>query len=310
MVQPVFAMLTYLLRILGCALGVVIGSVLGGMLFAALGLPGPQMPAAVDTRLLALSSLVGGVVLSIGLAEIARRLRGSFWTRWLIVGWFAYGCLGINNTIEASIFTSIGGSLALAVLWLVACLISACLITLLFRNPTPAEPFGASVRLFFAGRTWGQWAWRLFAAWLAFPVVYFVFGMPVGLLVQHAYREQAFGLRLPGLEVVIAVQLVRSIVFLLVALPVFVAWSGLRRRLNLIFGLSLFIVLGLYGLIQAYWLPWSMRGLHTVEILLDSLVYGWLLVSLLVPRATPPSIPLPLAAANGDVQGVAAGTES
>lgn len=285
-------MITYIWKTLVCALSVVIGTVLGGMMFTALGLPGPTMPPAVDTRLLALGTLVGSVVLSIGLAEIARRLRGSFGTRWLIVAWFAYGCLGINNTIEASFFTSIGGGPALAVLWLVACLVSAGVITLLFHTPAPAESFGTSVRVFFGSRTLGQWAWRLAAAWLAFPVVYFVFGMPVGLLVQHSYRDQAFGLRLPGLEVVIAVEFVRSIVFLLGAVPVFVAWLGVRRRLSVIFGLSLFSVLGLHSLLQASWLPWGMRGLHTVEILLDSLVYSWLLVRLLVPRTGSPSTSL------------------
>jgi hypothetical protein len=166
-------------------------------------------------------------------------------------------------------------------------------ITLLFRTPAPTGSFGTSVRSFFGRRTLGQWAWRLAAAWFAFPVVYLVFGTPVGLLVQHSYRDEAFGLRLPSGEVVIAVEFVRSIVFLLGAIAVFVAWSGLRRRLSLIFGLSLFIVLGLHSLLQAYWLPWGMRALHTVEILVDSLVYSWLLVRLLVPanepQATAPS---------------------
>jgi len=298
-------MISYIWKILVCALSVVVGTVLGGMMFTALGLPGPQMPPAVDARLLAFWTLVGSVVLSFGLAEIARRLRGSFWTRWLFVAWFAYGCLGINNTIEASFFTSIGGGPALAVLWLVACLLSAGVVTLLFRDPAPAESFGVRVRRFFGGRTFGQWTWRLAAAWLGFPVVYFVFGMPVGLLVQHSYRDQAFGLRLPGLEVVIAVEFARGIVFLLGATPIFVAWSGLRRRLSVIFGLSLFIVLGLHSLLQAYWLPWGMRGLHTVEILLDSLVYGWLLVRLLVPRNRPQSTSLSQTAAGAEVRGVA-----
>jgi hypothetical protein len=105
------------------------------------------------------------------------------------------------------------------------------------------------------------------------------------------------------LEVVIAVEFLRSIVFLLGAVAVFIAWSGLRRRLSVIFGLSLFIVLGLHSLLQAYWLPWGMRGLHTVEILLDSLVYGWLLVRLLVPRNEPESTSLSQAAAGAKVRG-------
>jgi hypothetical protein len=301
-------MFTYIWKILVCALSVVIGTVLGGMMFTALGLPGPQMPPAVDARLLAFWTQIGSMVLSIGLAAIARGLRGSFWTRWLIVAWFAYGCLGINNTIEASFFTSIGGGPAMAVLWLVACLLSAGVVALLFRSPAPGESFGESVRRFFGGRTLGQWVLRLAAAWLAFPMVYFLFGTPVGLLVQNAYRDQAFGLRLPGLEVIIAVEFVRSVVFLLGALAIFVAWSGLRRRLSLVFGLSLFTVLGLHSMLQAYWLPWSMRGVHSVEILLDSLVYGWLLVRLLVPRDEPQSTSPAQPVAGAEVGGVAVGS--
>jgi hypothetical protein len=50
-------------------------------------------------------------------------------------------------------------------------------------------------------------------------------------------------------------------------------------------GLSLFVVSGLYGLMQAFWMPWAMRGLHAVELLLDSLAYVWLLAVLLLSHA-------------------------
>lgn len=286
-------MVTYAWKILVGAVAVVLGFGLGGMLSTALALPQPKMPQAVDGRLLVLSTFLGSVVLCVGLVEIARRLQGGFWARWLIVAGFAFGCLGINNTIEAAIFTTIGGWPTLAVLWLVTCLLVTGLIAALFRHPTRDEPLGPNVRRFFAARTLGQWIARFLAAWLAFPVVYFLFGAPVGLLVQEAYRAEAFGLHLPSLQVIIGVQLVRSVIFLLVSLPVLVAWSESRRRLGLTYGLSMFVVLGLYGMIQAYWLPWDMRCIHAVEILLDSLVYGWLLVILLVPSHGPHSGPLP-----------------
>jgi hypothetical protein len=289
-------MASYVGKILVGAAAVVVGFALGGMLSAVFDLPQPKMPEAVDNRLLALSTFVGSVALCVGLVGIARRLRGGFWARWLIVAGFAYGCLGINNTIEAAIFTSIGGWPTLAVLWLVTCLLVTGLIAGLFRSPTRNEPLGPNVRRFFAARSTGQWVGRFFAAWLAFPAVYFLFGMPVGLLVQGAYRAEAFGLRLPSLPIIIGVQLVRSVIFLVVSLPVLVAWSDSRRRLGLTYGLSLFIVLGLYGMIQAYWLPWDMRGIHAIEILLDSLVYGWLLVILLVPSQGLHSEPLPSSA--------------
>jgi hypothetical protein len=73
---------------------------------------------------------------------------------------------------------------------------------------------------------------------------------------------------------------------LLAVLPLLVIWPGSRQRFAWIFGLNLFVVAGLYGLIQAYWMPWTLRSIHTVELLLDSVAYGWLVAALLLPRAT------------------------
>ena len=109
--------------------------------------------------------------------------------------------------------------------------------------------------------------------------------MPVGLMVGKFYQNQSFGLQMPSLGVVIGVQFIRSLIALLAVLPILVAWPGSRQRFAWTFGLNLFVVSGLYGLIQAYWMPWTMRSIHTVELLLDSLAYGWLLAVLLLPRA-------------------------
>ncbi|MGH7993838.1 MAG: hypothetical protein ACREDQ_10000, partial [Limisphaerales bacterium] len=107
---------------------------------------------------------------------------------------------------------------------------------------------------------------------------------PVGLMVGKFYQNQSFNLQLPSLGVVIGVQLIRSLIALLVVLPVLVAWPGSRQRFVWTFGLGLFVVSGLYGLIQAYWMPWTMRSIHLVELLLDSLAYSGLLTVLLMPR--------------------------
>jgi hypothetical protein len=44
--------------------------------------------------------------------------------------------------------------------------------------------------------------------------------------------------------------------------------------------------MGRVAMLQAYWLPGSMRLIHGAEILGDSMGYGAVLVSLLVPRDT------------------------
>ena len=63
--------------------------------------------------------------------------------------------------------------------------------------------------------------------------------------------------------------------------PVLIAWSGSRLRLAILLGFALFVLVGLFHLIQAYWLPSSLRLVHGVEILSDSLLYAAVLVLLM-----------------------------
>jgi len=56
-------------------------------------------------------------------------------------------------------------------------------------------------------------------------------------------------------------------------------------RLALALGATLFVLVGLLGLIPAYWMPLGLRLIHGVEILADSFVYALALVLLLAPRA-------------------------
>ena len=135
-------------------------------------------------------------------------------------------------------------------------------------------------------RTTAQWAVRLAAAVLAFPLVYFFFGMPVGLMVGKFYQQSVVW---PS-DAVLGCRHRRAIhpQRLLPCWPCCpFSWSGRgsRQRFAWTFGLNLFVVSGLYGLIQAYWMPWTMRSVHLVELLLDSVVYGWLVAVLLLPRA-------------------------
>jgi hypothetical protein len=281
-------------RILLCALTWLVGAVLGGLLAGALPLEKPNLPTAVDPRWLGLWTLVAALTLCLALAQLSRQLRGNFWTRWGLLAGVVYGVLGICNTIEACTFTSLGGGLFMAVSMLPPCVLATGLLALLFPpSPSSSTP-SADTGGCFAQRGLGQWTARLLAAWLAFPLVYFIFGTPVGLLVGDLYRNESFGLRLPSFQVVIAVQLLRSFIFLLVSLPVLMACAiSSRRRFPLTFGLALFAVVGLFGMLQAYWMPVGMRALHTLELLLDSLLYVWLLVKLLLPRLEGQPQPVP-----------------
>jgi len=221
---------------------------------------------------------------------LSPQLPGTRRLRFVIIVWFVFAWLGINNTIEASIFTTLGGGAAMVVTMLFVSVFVAGAVVLLFGNRDRQELFPVAVRGFFDHRTIAQWALRLSLVLLAFPVVYFFFGIPVGLMVGKFYQDQSFDLRLPSLGVVIGVQFVRSLIALLAVLPILVVWPASRWRFAWIVGLNLFVVAGLYGLIQAYWMPWTLRSIHTVELFLDSMVYAWLVTGLLLPRVTAPVV--------------------
>jgi len=278
-------MIKYVGKILLCALSLVIGTMIGGTVSTVLRLGQPRPPEPVDMQLMGILCFISGIIISVVLAELSRSLPGKRRARFAAIAWFVFAWLGINNTIEASIFTTMGGGPSVIVTMLFPSLFVAGAVVLLFGGREAGTSFSSNLRRFFVNRTAAQWTIRLSAAVLAFPIIYFLFGMPVGLIVGQFYRDHEFGLQMPSsLSVLIGVQIIRSLVSLLAVLPVLVAWPGSRQRFAWTFGLNLFVLSGLYGLIQAYWMPRTMRSIHAVELLFDSLAYGWLLAVLLLPR--------------------------
>jgi hypothetical protein len=274
--------LDYLWKTPLCVLTYLVGIAAGGAVATSLGLSLPAIPAAAGGETSQLSGLlVGCTLLVLSLGPLAKGVRGGLVARWLILAAFAYVCLGVNTAIEAGIFTKFGGMSGMAVITAVPCALSALVVSLLFPPQGPAVSFRASLRRF-AGRVDGRrWLGRVFAAVLAFPLIYFVFGMPVGLLVGDYYRQEAFGLVLPSLSVVIGTQLLRSVLYLLASLPIVVAWSGSRREFIFVFGIALFVFTGLFGMVQASWLPVQIRLIHTVELFADAMAYAGALAVLL-----------------------------
>ena len=67
-------------------------------------------------------------------------------------------------------------------------------------------------------------------------------------------------------------------------MPILILWSGSRRQLVLALGLAFYLLVGLFGMIQSYWLAPTLQILHNTEILADSMVYVLALAVLLVRR--------------------------
>lgn len=276
----------YLWRLPLCAVAYVVGAMAGGALVSALGLPLPEVPEQANEQIMGLLLFVASLALAGGLAPLARRMQGPYGVRWLALAALCYVCLGVNTPIEAAIFTNMGGMMTIPILSLCPCLLFGAVMALLFKPAERGVPILDNARRFFGSRSAGQWAWRLAVAVCAFPVIYWTFGSMVAPFVLEYYRQGQFGLALPRGGVVIAVQLLRSTLFLVAALPILMAWSGSRLRLTWALGLAFYVLVGLFSLIQSSWLAPMLLVLHNIEIFADSMVYALVLVLLLMPGDT------------------------
>ena len=273
----------YLWRLPLCALAYVGGITAGGALVSALGMPLPKLPEQANEQTTGLCLILGTLVLTLGLAPLARRIQGPFVVRWLALAGLCYVCLGVNTPLEAAIFTSMDGMATIPVVFFFPCLLFAATLALLFKPADHADSFLANAKRFFEGRPATEWAWRMAASVCAFPLIYWTFGLMIAPVVRPYYEQGQFGLALPGASVIILVQLLRSTLFLAATMPILIAGSGPRRPLVLALGLAFYVLVGLFGMIQTYWLAPTLLVLHNVEIFVDAMVYALALVLLLVP---------------------------
>jgi len=272
-----------------CGLIFFIGFMPGSQLASWVGLPAPDMPAGADPAIVAQFTLLGSLLLALGLAAVSRGLSGSFFRRWLILFLFTWIAFGVNNYLEAAIFTTMAdASLYSVVLYLPAALLCSAAIAWLIPSKLQSASFVTQARAFFSGRAIGDWAWRLLAAFLAFPLAYYFFGRLISPIVLPYYQQGSHQLALPGWDQILPVLALRSLLFLLICLPILISWKLSNRSLFLTLGLSLFLLVGGISMISAYWLPPVLRVTHSLEIFADEMVYAGALVLLLRQRTPQP----------------------
>jgi hypothetical protein len=280
----------YLWKLPLCGVAFLIGLVLSGAVLPLLALESPAIPEGTDPNTILLWFLVGSLILAFALSFVSRGLRSGFLARWLTMGVLAWAIGAVAMVLEAYFFMTTGAvssassALFTVLNFLLPSLAVAALVALLFRPEDRGGGFPASLCSFFRARTIPEWSWRMLAAIAAFPVIYVAFGKLVLPLIREYYVQGAYELALPSWSQLIPLQLGRSVLFLLVCLPVLVAWRGSRRSLVLSLGFATSVLVGFMSVITSYWFPWQMRLFHGLEIVADSFVYAGVLVALLVKR--------------------------
>lgn len=273
-------LLAYVWKLPLCGLTFFLGMALSGILLPQLGFTPPEMPAGTDAGTITLWFLLGSMILAALLAPLSRCLTAGGLTRGLILSLFVWVFAAVGMVLESFFFmttdavSSLENALFTVLNFLLPALFLGGMVASLFR-PAPAAPSQP-----LTAPTVRSGLWRALTALLAYPLIYFTFGLLVQPLIGDFYAAGQYELTTPTWEQMIPLQLARSLLFLFVSLPMVIRWNGSRRNLWLSLGFAIFACTGFMAVLTAYWFPWQMRLFHGLELLADGLLYAGILTRL------------------------------
>ncbi len=277
-------LLVDLAKLILCGLAFFVGMIIGGIVPQALQLKAPAMPAGTDMAGILVYTLLISPIFAVALAVLSRNLAGGFVTRMLVLSFLMWIAYAINNQLDAWLYMPDSVNLAyMAISSLGPSLLCGAAVAWLFPPREKSTSAGGAIKTFFSSKSPRAWVWRLALAAVAFMPIYYFFGLIVIQFTGAFYAQNMYGLRFAGIELILPIQFLRSLLFLLACLPVMVLWQKSARSLFIRLGVALFVLVGLQTA-TAYFMPLSLRLPHTLEILADEFVYAGVLVGLLVKR--------------------------
>ena len=227
--------------------------------------------------------LLNGVILTGFLAWLvpkihlgSRSLTLLVWLNLLVVEF-------LNNYVEAYFFTNMFDKPAVFVQSVAAALtssvVAAAAAALLLGYGTAG--ITASLKEHLSTRTRSSWVLRIAVGSVAYFPIYFFFGALITPFVLPSYNNPSFGLRIPPFTVIIPVEMFRGFVYTLVLLPLLATVVGGRATKFIALSSMLYIPGGLIALLGNQLLPAAIIPIHALEILADSIVYGFVLSRIL-----------------------------
>lgn len=253
---------------------------------------GEQLLAFATGDMSTLGSFVnrflGALSLTLVLAVISYKLPWSLIERCLAITSALFAIAQINIGLELLFFSSFPPR-QIFLYWAVGLLKGlafALVVSLLFPPPRQTATVWADLVGLFSSRSLPAWLLRLSLAELSYVITYFVFGAIAFHYTRPYYTDPAYGLnlKLPEVGVVLKLQFLRSFIYLMAALPLI---AGLRLRKlqqGILIGLLLFVAGGLAPLVSNQGWPAALRYYHTLEILSQNFVSGFLFALLLHRR--------------------------
>jgi hypothetical protein len=199
-----------------------------------------------------------------------------------ILVWFSLFIIGVfNNSLEAYFFTKQYHSIESFMMATLISLFSALLEStsaILLLQPKGSKGITAALKSHISSRTRSSWMKRIIAASAVYFLIYFIFGLMVSPFVMPYYSQTSSGLVIPSLTIMIPLELLRGFIYAVVLLVVF---AGIKsgRRLNFVVASILLYIPGAFLPLISSLVSFSVISpvapFHIVEILADSVVYGY-----------------------------------
>ncbi len=223
------------------------------------------------------------VILAVYLLWLANNLNLKLSHAMFLIGLDVFFVMFLNNIIEGIFFTD----LLAKPLEIAASIGYALLFSLLV-------PFASAIVYFLPRaelRLWDNlknklsegskagWVLRLAVTGPLFLAVYFLFGIIVSPFVTPFYNDPSLGLKIPAFSVMLPVEILRGYIYGIVLLPLVVSLRFGKLYSFITISMMLFVLGGLIPLLDAP-LPAAIIPFHTLEILGDSLVFGYIVMFL------------------------------
>jgi len=227
--------------------------------------------------------LLNGVILTGFLAWLVPKIHLGSRSLTLLV-WLDLFVVGfLNNYVEAYFFTNTFDKAAVLVQSVASTLTSSVIAATAAALLLGYGSIGltASLKAHFSARTRSSWVLRIAVGSVAYFPIYFFFGALIGPFVLPYYNNPSFGLRITPFTVIIPVELFRGFVYTLVLLPLLATIVGGRATKFIALAAMLYIPGGLIALLGNQLLPAAIIPIHALEILADSIVYGFVLSRIL-----------------------------
>lgn len=229
------------------------------------------------------TSFVGGLIFAYFLRWIVSKIEvrrlDLLLILWLTLLMIQY----LSNMIEGFFFTTLYSSASYLVVSLVRSaantFVESIMAVFLFYHGKGKTEFFPVFSGFFKRRGSTSWLWRIVACSLAYFPVYFLFGVLITPFIMPYYAGSPT-LRIPSFTVIIPLELFRGFLYT-VTLLLLVPLATTRKNLFVMLASTLYIPGAFLNLIVPSTLPANILPFHLLEILGDSIVYGFVIARLL-----------------------------